>query len=115
MNSLTHCHVTSQVNAHTDVIDAPDYILEDAFKELKDDLLYDGSVKIGTTHYHVSDLYQYGDNEDEQQRVISLAFRFPDDAQQLAEEIITKCAAVYFKEYYPELTLEWYADKHSEH
>mgnify|MGYP003646003016 FL=1 len=115
MNSLNHCHITNQVNAHTDVIDAPDYILEDAFKELKDDLLYDGSVKIGTTHYHVSDLYQYGDNEDEQQRVISLAFRFPDDAQQLAEEIITKCAAVYFKDFYPELTLEWYADKHSEH
>jgi hypothetical protein len=115
MNSLNYCHITNQVNAHTDVIDVPDYILEDAFKELKDDLLYDGSVKIGTTHYHVSDLYQYGDNEDEQQRVISLAFRFPDDAQQLAEEIITKCAAVYFKEYYPELTLEWYANKHSEH
>ena len=114
MNSLNHCHVTSQVNAHTDVIEVPDYLLEDAFNELKDDLLYDGSVKIGTTHYHVTDLYQYGD-EDEQQRVISLAFRAPDDAQQLAEEIITKCAAVYFKEYYPELTLEWYADKHSEY
>ena len=114
MTSLNYCHVTAQVNAHTDVIDAPDYILEDAFNELKDDLLYDSYIKIGTTHYYVDDLLQYGD-EDEQARVIWLAFRFPDDAQQLAEEIITKCAAVYFKDYHPELTLEWYADKHSEH
>ena len=50
MNSLNHCHVTSQVNIHTDVIDAPDYLLEDAFNELKDDLLYDSYIKIGTTH-----------------------------------------------------------------
>ena len=114
MTSLNYCHVTAQVNAHTDVIDAPDYILEDAFNELKDDLLYDSYIKIGTTHYYVDDLLQYGD-EDEQARVIWLAFRFPDDAQQLSEEIITKCAAVYFKDYHPELTLEWYADKHSEH
>jgi hypothetical protein len=77
-------------------------------------LLYDSYVKIGTTHYYVDDLLQYGD-EDDQARVIWLAFRFPDDAQQLSEEIITKCAAVYFKDYHPELTLEWYADKHSEH
>ena len=114
MNSLNHCHITNQVNAHTDVIDAPDYLLEDAFNELKDDLLYDSYVKIGTTHYYVDDLLQYGD-EDEQARVIWLAFRFPDDAQQLSEEIITKCAAVYFKDYHPELTVEWYADKHSEY
>tara|TARA_B110000090_G_scaffold17915_1_gene17899 strand:- start:38 stop:382 length:345 start_codon:yes stop_codon:yes gene_type:complete len=114
MNSINHCHVTSQVNIHTDVIDAPDYLLEDAFNELKDDLLYDSYIKIGTTHYYVDDLLQYGD-EDEQARVIWLAFRFPDDAQQLSEEIITKCAAVYFKDYHPELTLEWYADKHSEY
>jgi len=114
MNSINHCHVTSQVNAHTDVIDMPDYLLEDAFNELKDDLLYDSYVKIGTTHYYVDDLLQYGD-EDEQARVIWLAFRFPDDAQQLSEEVITKCAAVYFKDHYPELTLEWYADKHSEY
>ena len=114
MNSLTHCHITSQVNAHTDTQDMPDYILEDAFNELKDDLLYDGSVKIGTTHYHVTDLYQYGD-EEEQARVISLAFRFPEEASQLAQEIITKCASVYFKNNHPELTLEWYADKHSEY
>ena len=114
MNSINHCHVTSQVNAHTDVIDMPDYLLEDAFNELKDDLLYDSYVKIGMTHYYVDDLLQYGD-EDEQARVIWLAFRFPDDAQQLSEEVITKCAAVYFKDHYPELTLEWYADKHSEY
>ena len=114
MNSINHCHVTSQVNIHTDVIDAPDYLLEDAFNELKDDLLYDSYIKIGTTHYYVDDLLQYGD-EDEQVRVIWLAFRFPDDAQQLSEEIITKCAAVYFKDYHPELTVEWYADKHSEY
>ena len=114
MNSINHCHVTSQVNIHTDVIDAPDYLLEDAFNELKDDLLYDSYIKIGTTHYYVDDLLQYGD-EDEQAKVIWLAFRFPDDAQQLSEEIITKCAAVYFKDYHPELTVEWYADKHSEH
>jgi len=114
MNSINHCHVTSQVNAHTNTIDAPDYLLEDAFNELKDDLLYDSYVKIGTTHYYVDDLLQYGD-EDEQARVIWLAFRFPDDAQQLSEEVITKCAAVYFKDHYPELTLEWYADKHSEY
>ena len=114
MNSINHCHVTSQVNIHTDVIDAPDYLLEDAFNELKDDLLYDSYIKIGKTHYYVDDLLQYGD-EDEQVRVIWLAFRFPDDAQQLSEEIITKCAAVYFKDYHPELTLEWYADKHSEY
>jgi len=114
MNSINHCHVTSQVNAHTDVIDMPDYLLEDAFNELKDDLLYDSYVKIGTTHYYVDDLLQYGD-EDEQARVIWLAFRFPDDAQQLSEEVITKCAAVYFKDHHPELTLEWYADKNSEY
>ena len=114
MDTQTHCHVSNQVNIHTDVTEVPDYILNDAFNELKDDLLYDGSVKIGTTHYYVDDLLQYGD-EDDQARVIWLAFRFPDDAQQLSEEIITKCAAVYFKDYHPELTVEWYADKHSEH
>lgn len=114
MDTQTDCHVSNQVNIHTDVTEVPDHILNDAFNELKDDFLYDGSVKIGTTHYNCDDLYQYGD-EEEQARVISLAFRFPDDAKQLAEEIITKCAAVYFKEYHPELTLEWYADKHSEY
>ena len=114
MDTQTHCHVSNQVNIHTDVTEVPDYILNDAFNELKDDLLYDSYVKIGTTHYYVNDLLQYGD-EDEQARVIWLAFRFPDDAQQLSEEIITKCAAVYFKVYHPELTVEWYADKHSEH
>ena len=114
MDTQTHCHVSNQVNIHTDVTEVPDYILNDAFNELKDDLLYDSYVKIGTTHYYVDDLLQYGD-EDEQARVIWLAFRFPDDAQQLSEEIITKCAAVYFKDYHPELTVEWYADKHSEH
>ena len=114
MDTQTHCHVSNQVNIHTDVTEVPDYILNDAFNELKDDLLYDSYVKIGTTHYYVDDLLQYGD-EDEQVRVIWLAFRFPDDAQQLSEEIITKCAAVYFKDYHPELTVEWYADKHSEH
>jgi|TARA_R110001632_G_scaffold124270_1_gene237034 hypothetical protein len=114
MDTQTHCHVSNQVNIHTDVTEVPDYILNDAFNELKDDLLYDGSVKIGTNHYHVTDLYQYGD-EEEQARVISLAFRFPEEASQLAQEIITKCASVYFKNNHPELTLEWYADKHSEH
>ena len=114
MDTQTHCHVSNQVNIHTDVTEVPDYILNDAFNELKDDLLYDSYVKIGTTHYYVDDLLQYGD-EDDQARVIWLAFRFPDDAQQLSEEIITKCAAVYFKDYHPELTLEWYADKHSEY
>ena len=114
MDTQTYCHVNNQVNIHTDVTEVPDYILNDAFNELKDDLLYDSYVKIGTTHYYVDDLLQYGD-EDEQAKVIWLAFRFPDDAQQLSEEIITKCAAVYFKDYHPELTVEWYADKHSEH
>ena len=114
MDTQTYCHVSNQVNIHTDVTEVPDYILNDAFNELKDDLLYDSYVKIGTTHYYVDDLLQYGD-EDEQAKVIWLAFRFPDDAQQLSEEIITKCAAVYFKDYHPELTVEWYADKHSEH
>ena len=114
MDTQTHCYVSNQVSIHTDVTEVPDYILNDAFNELKDDLLYDSYVKIGTTHYYVDDLLQYGD-EDEQARVIWLAFRFPDDAQQLSEEIITKCAAVYFKDYHPELTVEWYADKHSEH
>ncbi len=115
MNSLTnYCHVSNQVNAHTDVIEAPDYILEDAFNELKDDLLYDSYIKIGTTHYYVDDLFQYGD-EDEQMRVIYLAFRFPDEAQQLSQDVITKCAAVYFKDHHPELTLQYHAEKHSEY
>ena len=114
MNSINHCHITSQVNAHTNTMDVSDYLLEDAFNELKDDLLYDSYVKIGTTHYYVDDLLQYGD-EDEQARVIWLAFRFPDDAQQLSQDVITKCATVYFKDHYPELTLQYYAEKHSEH
>ena len=86
MDTQTDCHVSNQVNIHTDVTEVPDHILNDAFNELKDDFLYDGSVKIGTTHYNCNDLYQYGD-EEEQARVISLAFRFPDDAKQLAEVV----------------------------
>jgi len=114
MNLLSsQCPVAADTSNQAALFDMPSDI-DVAFAELVDDLKYDGSVNIGTTNYHVSDLYQYGDT-DEQARVIWLAFRFPDDASQLSDEIITQCATVFFKEYYPELTLEWYADKHSEY
>lgn len=114
MNSLnTHCPAANDTSNQAALFDMPSDI-DVAFSELVDDLLYFGSIDIGTTNYHVSDLYQYGDT-DEQARVIWLAFSNPDEAKQLAEEIITKCATAFFKKYYPELTLEWYADKHSEY
>ena len=114
MNLLSsQCPVSNDTSRNADLFNMPSDI-DVAFGELLSDLLYDGSVNIGTTNYHVTDLYQYGD-EDEQARVIWLAFRFPDDARQLSDEIITQCATVFFKEYYPELTLEWYADKHGEY
>ena len=114
MNLLSsQCPVDADTSRNADVFNIPSDI-DTAFAELVDDLLYFGSVDIGTTNYHVTELYQHGDT-DEQARVIWLAFSNPDEAKQLAEDIITECATVYFKDDHPELTLEWYADKHGEY
>ena len=112
MNSINHCHVTSQVNAYTaEAFSTP---ITQAVEEIIDDLLQFGSITIGTTNYHVMDLYQYGDWE-EQANLIFMTIRDCDAAKELAEKIITDAATYYFGESNPELALAWYEDKHSEY
>ena len=59
MNSLNHCHVTCQVNAHTaDAFSTP---ITQAVEESIDDLLPLGSAQpFGTANYHVMDALPIG-------------------------------------------------------
>ena len=113
MNSLTHCHITNQVNAHTNTIDVPDFILTDAIAEITQELLTHGSITIAGEEIHVMDLYQYGDDED-QANLIFMTVRDPDAAKDHATQIITDCAIYYFGESNPGLAVQYYQENHGE-
>ena len=112
MNSLNYCHVTAQVNAHTNTIDVPDFILTDAIAEITQELLTHGSITIAGEEIHVMDLYQYGDDED-QANLIFMTVRDPDNAKDHATKIITDCAKFYFED--NELVITYLAEKNSEY
>ena len=112
MNSLNYCHITNQVNAHTDVIDVPDFILTDAIAEITQELLTHGSITIAGEEIHVMDLYQYGDEED-QANLIFMTIRDPKNAKEFATKIINDCATSYFED--NQLVITYLAEKNSEY
>jgi len=112
MNSINHCHVTAQVNAHTDSIDLPDFILTDAIAEITQELLDHGLIIIAGEEIHVMDLYQYGD-QDDQANLIFMTRRDPENAQEFSTKIISDCAKSYFED--NELVITYLSEKHSEY
>ena len=115
MNSINYCHVTSQVNAYTDTKDMPDLILIDAISEITQELLTHGSIIIGGKEIHVMDLYQYGDqaNQDDQANLIFMTIRDPESAKEFATKIINDCATSYFED--NQLVITYLAEKNSEY
>ena len=92
----TYCHITAQVNAHTDVINVPDFILLDAIEEITEQLLTHGSIIIGGKEIHVMELYQYGEEED-LRNLVFMTHRSADNAAKFAKQIITDCTKAYFE------------------
>jgi hypothetical protein len=92
------------------VINPIDWAIEDIIDEL---LMY-GSIKIGNTHTHVTDLYQYGD-EEAHANLIFQTYLDPDNGRDIAEQIIRDCATYYFNEIASSLVLEYIEEKNSEY
>ena len=44
MNSINHCHITNQVNAHTTAWDMPEVTSDESTTEIVEELLAHGSV-----------------------------------------------------------------------
>ncbi len=107
----TYCHITAQVNEHTNQIDNP---IDWAIEEIIDELLTHGSIKIGREETHVMELYEYGDPEDHT-NLIFMTIRDPDAAKVFAKEIIRDCATNYFNEFAASLVLEYIEEKNSEY
>jgi len=107
----TYCHITAQVNDHTNQIDNP---IDWAIEEIVDELLTHGSIKIGREETHVMELYEYGDSED-QANLILMTVRDPANAKAFAEQIIRDCATNYFNEIAASLVLEYISEKNSEY
>ena len=114
MNSLTHCHITNQVNAHTTAWDMPEVTSDESTTEIVEELLKHGSVTIGGTEYHVMDLYQYADEED-LSNLVFMTIRDPAAAKDHATQIITDCAIYYFGESNPGLAVQYYQENHGEY
>tara|TARA_B110001450_G_C17196564_1_gene309591 strand:- start:156 stop:500 length:345 start_codon:yes stop_codon:yes gene_type:complete len=114
MNSINHCHITNQVNAHTTAWDMPEVTSDESTTEIVEELLKHGSVTIGGTEYHVMDLYQYGD-EEALSNLVFMTIRDPDAAKDHATQIITDCAINYFGESNPGLAVQYYQENHGEY
>jgi len=114
MNSLNHCHVTSQVNAHTTAWDMPEITSDELTTEIVAELLTHGSVTINRTEYHVMDLYENADEED-LSNLVFMTIRDPAAAKDLATQIITDCAIYYFGESNPGLAVQYYQENHGEY
>ena len=97
-----------------DPSDVPTNPIDWAIEEIIDDLLSFGSIKIGTQHTHVMDLYQYGDQE-QHANLIFQTYLDPSNGQDIAEQIIRDCATYYFNEIASSLVLEYIEAKHSEY
>ena len=114
MNSLNHCHVTSQVNAHTTAWDMPEVTSDELTTEIVAELLAHGSVTINRTEYHVMDLYENADEED-LSNLVFMTIRDPAAAKDLATQIITDCAIYYFGESNPGLAVQYYQENNGEY
>jgi len=114
MNSINHCHVTSQVNAHTTAWDMPEITSDELTTEIVAELLTHGSVTINRTEYHVMDLYENADEED-LSNLVFMTIRDPAAAKDLATQIITDCAIIYFGESNPGLAVQYYQENHGEY
>jgi len=114
MNSLNHCHVTSQINAHTTAWDMPEVTSDELTTEIVEELLAHGSVTINRTEYHVMDLYENADEED-LSNLVFMTIRDPAAAKDLATQIITDCAIIYFGESNPGLAIQYYKENHGEY
>mgnify|MGYP003385678859 CR=1 FL=1 len=107
----TYCHITAQVNEHTNQIDNP---IDWAIEEIIEELLAHGSILIGREETHVMELYEYGDSED-QANLILMTVRDPANAKTFAKTIIRDCATHYFNEIASSLVFEYIEEKNSEY
>ena len=114
MNSLNHCHVTSQVNAHTTAWDMPEITSDELTTEIVAELLTHGSVTINRTEYHVMDLYENADEED-LSNLVFMTIRDPAAAKDHATQIITDCAIYYFGESNPGLAVQYLEEYYGEY
>ena len=114
MNSLNHCHVTSQVNAHTTAWDMPEITSDELTTEIVAELLTHGCVTINREEYHVMDLYQYADEED-LNNLVYMTICDPAAAKDHATQIITDCAIRYFGEINPGLAVQYYQENNGEY
>jgi len=105
----TYCHITAQVNEHTNQIDNP---IDWAIEEIIEELLTHGSIKIGREETHVMDLYQYGEEED-LRNLVFMTVRNPENAKAFAKTIIHDCATYYFNEIEAGLVIEYIEEKNS--
>jgi len=114
MNSLNHCHVTSQVNAHTTAWDMPEITSDELTTEIVAELLTHGCVTINREEYHVMDLYQYAD-EEALNNLVYKTIRDPAAAKDHATQIITDCAIYYFGESNPGLAVQYLEEYYGEY
>ena len=114
MNSLNHCHVTSQVNAHTTAWDMPEVTSDELTTEIVAELLTHGCVTINREEYHVMDLYQYAD-EEALNNLVYMTIRDPAAAKDHATQIITDCAIYYFGESNPGLAVQYLEEYYGEY
>ena len=114
MNSINHCHVTSQVNAHTTAWDMPEITSDELTTEIVAELLTHGCVTINREEYHVMDLYQYAD-EEALNNLVYMTIRDPAAAKDHATQIITDCAIYYFGESNPGLAVQYLEEYYGEY
>ena len=114
MNSINHCHVTSQVNAHTTAWDMPEVTSDELTTEIVAELLTHGCVTINREEYHVMDLYQYAD-EEALNNLVYMTIRDPAAAKDHATQIITDCAIYYFGESNPGLAVQYLEEYYGEY
>ena len=114
MNSINHCHITNQVNAHTTAWDMPEITSDELTTEIVAELLTHGCVTINREEYHVMDLYQYADEED-LNNLVFMTIRDPAAAKDHATQIITDCAIYYFGESNPGLAVQYLEEYYGEY
>ena len=118
MNTYTtHCPIADSVSTHANVWDMPEVTPDESTREIVAELLEHGCVTINRTEYHVMELYQWGGEKTEEdlRNLVFMNIRDPEEAKELATEIITECAIYFFGVHDPGLASIYYQENHGEY